>query len=214
MENIAHLYRIGYEALASGDTDTQRRVLAYISNNISLMTKSNALGYAQNMYPSGKRLDVYELAPECVSGNLRAYCRALWDEMHIGQPSVSFVAVERLQQNINHFKADTVLYHSNNGVLTASDLLKLINHALSCVQLITSIDTSKARQATTALKGLELLLSNEHGKLDEIGYAVEVFGAISEQMATNQEIKQNILGAETTLSLALDFFTNTNISQQ
>lgn len=213
MENIAHLYRIGCEALASGDTDTQRRALAYISNNISLMTKSNALGYAQNMYPSGKRLDVYELAPECVSGNLRAYCQALWDEMHIGMPRVNFIAVERLQ-NIKHFRADTVLYYSNNRVLTVSDLLKLVNHALSCVQLITGIDTSKARQATTALKGLALLLSNEYGELNEIGYAVEVFGAISEQMATNQAIKQNILGTETTLSLALDFFANTNIGQQ
>lgn len=212
MENIAHLYRIGCEALASGDTDTQRRALAYISNNISLMTKSNALGYAQNMYPSGKRLDVYELAPEYISGNLRAYCQALWYEMHIGMPRVNFIAVDRLQ-NIDHFEKGTVLYHSNNGVLTAADLLKLVGRALSCIQLITGIDTSKARQATTALKGLELLLSNKHDKLDEIGYAVEVFGAISEQMAMNQKIKQNILGVETTLSLALDFFANTNIGQ-
>lgn len=212
MENIEHLYRIGCEALASGDIDRQRRALTYISNNISLITKNNALGYAQNMYPSGKRLDVYELAPEYISGNLRAYCRALWDEMYIGMPRVNFITVDRLQ-NIDHFEKDTVLYHSNNGVLTAADLLKLVGRALSCIQLITGIDTSKARQATTALKGLELLLSNEHGKLDEIGYAVEVFGAISEQMATNQAIRQNILGTETALSLALDFFTNTNIGQ-
>ena len=213
MNNIANLYRIGCEALASGDIDIQRRVLTYISNNISLMTKNNALGYAQNMYPNGKCLDVYELAPECVSGNLHAYCQALWDEMHIGMPRVNFIAIERLQ-NIKHFEADTVLYYSNNGVLTTSDLLKLVGRALSCVQLITGVDTSKARQATTALKGLELLLSNKHGKLDEIGYAVEVFGAISEQMTTNQAIKQTILGAETTLSLALDFFSDTKKRQQ
>lgn len=212
MNNIANLYSIGCEALASGDIDTQRRALTYISNNISLVTKNNALGYAQNMYPSGKRLDVYELAPEYISGNLRAYCQALWDEMHIGMPRVNFIAVEILQ-NIEHFETGTVLYQSNNGVLTAADLLKLVGHALSCIQLITGIDTSKARQATTALKGLELLLSNKHGKLDEIGYAVEIFGAISEQMATNHAIKQNILGAETTLSLALDVFSDTKTGQ-
>ncbi|MDE5616073.1 MAG: hypothetical protein K2I81_04560 [Alphaproteobacteria bacterium] len=213
MNNIANLYRIGCEALASGDIDIQRRALAYIEANVFSTTKSAALTYIKNIYTCVEVVPINQLRSECVTDNLRAYCQALWDETHIGMPRVNFIAIERLQ-NIKHFEADTVLYYSNNGVLTTSDLLKLVGRALSCVQLITGVDTSKARQATTALKGLELLLSNKHGKLDEIGYAVEVFGAISEQMTTNQAIKQNILGAQTTLSLALDFFSDTKKRQQ
>lgn len=206
-KNLEYLYRLGCEALTSGDINKQRQALALIEANAFSSTKNAALTYIKTRYTNVEIVPMNQLRPESVIYNLHAYCQALWDEMHIGQPSVGFLAVERLQQNINHFELDTALYNSNNGILTVSDLLKIIKFALSCLQFMTGIDTSKERQAITALRRLELLLSNQQSDLDGIGYVAEILSAISEQMTMNPAIKQNIVGLETIFLMACDFFS-------
>lgn len=186
-----------YEALVPTSIYRQCPLLTYIPNEITFITRNRALGYAQKMYSNGEFQNAYNFAPQCQSGN---FCATR-------QPSVGFLAVERLQQNINHFELGTALYNSNNGILTVSDLLKIIKFALSCLQFMTGIDTSKERQTITALRRLELLLSNQQSDLDGIGYVAEILSAISEQMTMNPVIKQNILGFETTFLMACDFFS-------